>query len=144
MHVYSIIIVVGGLVSNPSDVIVCPGSLLSLTCEHNNVRDEQTRWETVTGNTTSASVALHDTSTGSSFGPFTFLEISDTSGPTLTSTVVATVTESLDHTVVVCRAGGRSFNTVERRVTVITAMTRMFSLVCSAPKLFPYIDLLGY
>lgn len=116
------------LISSPAaeengDVIVCPGSLLTLTCIHNNARAEQTRWEMVIGNITIASVALHDTSTGSSFGPFTFLEISDTSGPTLTSTVEATVTESLDGTVVLCRAGGLSDDAEVDRVTVRTLQT---------------------
>ena len=91
MYVTSMVIVYVecGLISSPDaeangDVIVCLGSLLSITGTH-NVRAEQTRWEMVTGNITIASVALHNISTGSSFGLFTFLEISDTSGPTLTS-----------------------------------------------------------
>ena len=152
MHVYSIIILVGGLVSNPSahengHVIGCPGSSLSLTCTHDNVRSEQTRWEILNyGEAPIPRVASHepDTDKSESLGLFIFTMISDGSGLTLTSTVEATVTESLNGTEVLCRDGGSSNSTTVGRVTVITAMPRMFSLVCSAPKISPYIDLLGY
>ena len=114
------------MVSSPparenGDVIVCPGSLLSLTCTHDNVRAEQTRWEILNyGGAPIPRVAFHepDTDKSESLGPFSFTMISDGSGPTLTSTVEATVTESLNGTVVLCRDGGSSTSTTVGRVTV--------------------------
>ena len=116
------------MVSSPparenGDVIVigCPASLLSLTCAHNNVRAEQTRWEILNyGEAPIPRVASHepDTDKSESLGPFSFTMISNGSGPTLTSTVEATVTESLNGTVVLCRDGGSSNSTTVGRVTV--------------------------
>ena len=59
-----------------------------------------------------------DTDKSQSLGPFSFTMISDGSGPTLTSTVEATVNESLNGTEVLCRDGGCKSNDVEGRVTV--------------------------
>ena len=115
------------MVSSPparenGDVILCPGSLFSLTCTHDNVRAEQTRWEILNYGLAPLipRVASHepDTDKSESLGPFNFTMISDGSGPTLTSTVEATVTESLNGTVVLCRDGGSSNSTIVGRVTV--------------------------
>ena len=114
------------MVSSPparenGDVIGCPGSLLTLTCAHDNVRAEQTRWEILNYREAPIPrVASHepDTDKSESLGPFSFTMISDGSGPTLTSTVEATVTESLNGTEVLCRDGGLMGNDVEGRVTV--------------------------
>ena len=59
-----------------------------------------------------------DTDKSESLGPFIFTMISDGSGPTLTSTVEAIVTESLNGTEVLCRDGGFSTSTTVGRVTV--------------------------
>ena len=59
-----------------------------------------------------------DTDKSESLGPFIFTMISDGSGLTLTSTVEATVTESLNGNEALCRAGGLMGNDVEGRVTV--------------------------
>ena len=105
------------------DALICLGSLFSVTCAHNNTDDRQTRWE-VSNNSQLAfySLADHDDKEGypSNFSQYSFLEggISDTSGPTLTSTVVATAIESLNGTVLVCRAGGWRSHPEAGNVTV--------------------------
>ena len=74
----------------------------------------------LTGEAPFPRVASHepDTDKSESLGPFSFTMISDGSGPTLTSTVEATVTESLNGTEVLCRDGGSSNSTIVGRVTV--------------------------
>lgn len=114
------------------DVIVCPESSLSLTCSHNNVEAEQTRWEVSSyGEDLIPRVASHEPNAdkSQSFGPFSFTMISNGSGPTLTSTVVATVTDSLNGTVVLCKAGGLNSSTVEGRVTVHVVGMYMMMIV---------------
>ena len=112
-----------GLTSTPASkngtVIVCSGELVSLTCTHNNTKDNQTRWETL--NSESNSLALHGEPlrNSQSFGPFSFIYISDGSGLPLNSTAQANVNESLNGSVVLCRAGGSTTDPEEGRVAVL-------------------------
>ena len=123
----------GGMESSPAarengDLIVCPGTIVNITCTHIN-RDNQTAWE-VEG--FPRSVALHDLgqTTPTSVGPFNYSTIGGHSGPTLTSTIQTTVTESLNGTVVLCRAGGLPADTEVGRVTVRVVGTLLWCWPC--------------
>ena len=83
---------------------VCPGDSVSITCTHEVTAGQQSYW-TLPG--AAACTVPHDGITPPpNCSPFTITMISDSSGPTLSSTAVATVTESMDGDTVVCRAGG--------------------------------------
>ena len=102
-----------------------------MTCAHSNTGARQTRWE-VSNNSQLAfySLADHDDKEGypSNFSQYSFLEggIGGSSGITLTSTVVATATESLNGTVLVCRAGGQRSDPEAGNVTVHVVGTSVF------------------
>ena len=83
---------------------VCPGELISITCTHNITNGQPfTRW--ILPKTTQCIVAYYGVSL-LNCGPFSFINVSDSSGQTLTSTAQITATESLNGTVVECLAGG--------------------------------------
>ena len=100
---------------------MCPGELISITCAHDNVAGELTRWAVYYHSTTStctARVVSHVARMEDLCGPFTITMISDISGPTLTSTAQTTATESLNGTVVECLAGGLSSSPQVGNVTL--------------------------
>ena len=83
---------------------VCPGELISLTCTHNMTNGQPfTRW--ILTNTTQCIVG-HEGETPLDCSLFSFINVSNSSGQTLASTVLFTATESLNGTVVECLAGG--------------------------------------
>ncbi len=87
---------------------VCPGEMVSLTCSHDNVAGEQTRWR-VSDPVSCIRLVLHDLNfIEDNCGSFRISMISDVSGSTLNSTIVIPVTEALNGTVIECFAGGLS------------------------------------
>ena len=81
---------------------VCPGDSISITCTHDNVAGQLTRWIL---NGVSCTV-VHDGSPPPNCSPFNITMISDSSGSTLSSTVQIAATESLNSGRVECLAGG--------------------------------------
>ena len=94
---------------------VCPGDSISITCTHDNVDDLLTRW-ILPG--VSICFVTHDGQSPPNCSPFTITMVSDGSGQTLKSTIWTTVTESLDGTVVECRAGGFSTSSQVGNITI--------------------------
>ena len=83
---------------------VCPGELISITCTHNMTNGQPfTRW--ILPDTTQCIVG-HEGETPLGCSPFSFINESNSSGQTLTSTVLFKATESLNGTVIECLAGG--------------------------------------
>ena len=94
---------------------MCPGDSISVTCTHDNVADLLTRW-IIPG--VSICFVTHDGQSPPDCSPFTITMVSDGSGLTLSSTIRTTVTESLDDTVVECRAGGFSTSPQVGNITI--------------------------
>ena len=95
---------------------VCPGESISITCTHEVTAGQLSFW-TLPG--VAACTVAHDGITPPpNCSPFTITMISDSSGPTLSSTAVATVTESMDGATVVCRAGGLASSPLVRNITI--------------------------
>ena len=86
---------------------VCPGDSISITCTHDNVAGQLTRW-ILPGINSSCNV-VHDGSSPPNCSPFNITMISDSSGPTLSSTAQIAATESLNSTRVECLAGLSTF-----------------------------------
>ncbi len=85
---------------------VCPGKLVSLTCSHDNVAGEQTRW-IISGAKSCISLVSHTAGfTENTCGTFNIIMISDNTGPTVSSTIQIPVTEALNGTLIECFAGG--------------------------------------
>ena len=100
---------------------MCPGEQISLTCTHDNVAGEQTRWQMIqNGNSTCTRVVSHTATQREELcgDSFTIFMISDNSGPTLNTTLQTTATESLEGTIVVCYAGGLSTSPQAWNVTI--------------------------
>ena len=110
---------VGTLTSVPEAtngvLAVCTGNVISLVCTHSNVAAGFSRW-IVPG--VSQCIVAHDGTEPDPCGEFTFSMVSDTSGPALTSTAQTMATESLDGTVVVCRAGGLLVSPLVGNITI--------------------------
>ena len=95
---------------------MCPGELISITCTHNMTNGQPfTRW--ILPNTTQCIVG-HEGVLLLSCSPFSFINESDNSGQTLTSTAQITATESLNGTVVKCLAGGLETSPQVGNVTI--------------------------
>ena len=83
---------------------MCPGELISITCTNNMTNGQPfTRW--ILPNITQCIVG-HDGLSPLDCSLFSFINVSNSSGQTLTSTAQFTATESLNGTVVECLAGG--------------------------------------
>ena len=132
-----------GLKSNASVILVYPGALISLTCTHHNVKDQQTRWE-VKG--FPPLVIHHDLLEANldGFGPFSFSASSGPSGRVLTSTIQATATKSLNGTMVLCRDGGGSMDTVVGNLTVLVVgmLIVLYMMTCSKFDLCLWLNVL--
>ena len=94
---------------------VCPGDSISIACTHDSVAGLLTRW-ILPG--VSICFVTHDRQSPPDCTPFTITMVSDGSGQTLNSTIRTTVTESLDGTVVECRAGGFSTSSQVGNITI--------------------------
>ena len=99
---------VGTLTSVPETtdgvLTVCPGDSISITCTHDNVAGQLTRW-IIPGVNFSCTV-VHDGSPPPNCSPFNITMISNSSGLTLSFTAQIVATESLNSTEVECLAGG--------------------------------------
>ena len=99
---------VGTLTSVPETtdgvLTVCPGDSISITCTHDNVAGQLTRWILPGGNSTCT--VVHDGSPPPNCYLFNITMISDNSGPSLSSTAQIAATESLNSARVECLAGG--------------------------------------
>ncbi|XP_064402742.1 uncharacterized protein LOC135348446 isoform X2 [Halichondria panicea] len=85
---------------------VCPGELVSLTCSHDNVNGEQSRWE-ISGAMSCNGLVSHTTGFAEyTCGQFTITMVSNNTGPTVSSTIQIPVTEVLNGTLIECLAGG--------------------------------------
>ena len=86
-----------------NSVTVCPGDLISITCTHNNTFGA-TRWNVIENNVTSCTTVVFPLPNHSdtSCGVFSITMISDSSGPTFSSTAQTTATESVSGTRVEC------------------------------------------
>ncbi|XP_064403230.1 uncharacterized protein LOC135348785 isoform X3 [Halichondria panicea] len=85
---------------------VCPGELVSLTCSHDNVNGEQSRWE-ISGAMSCNGLVSHTTGFAEyTCGQFTITMVSNNTGPTVSSTIQIPVTEVLNGTLIECFAGG--------------------------------------
>ena len=87
---------------------MCPGDFLNITCIHNESGGQLTRWEF--SNEQSSCIVAHDGTAPPDCGSFTISMISvyDGSASIASSTAQTTATQSLNGTVVTCRAGGIS------------------------------------
>ena len=99
---------VGTLTSVPETtngiLTVCPGNSISITCTHDNVAGQLTRW--ILPGVNSTCPVVHDGSPPPNCNPFNITMISDSSGSTLSSTAQTVATESLNSARVECVAGG--------------------------------------
>ena len=85
---------------------VCPGELVSLTCSHDNVNGELSRWE-ISGAMSCNGLVSHNTGFAEyTCGQFTITMVSNNTGPTVSSTIQIPVTEVLNGTLIKCFAGG--------------------------------------
>ena len=101
---------------------VCPGDEISLTCNNSNVAGGFSRWE-IDGPLFSIRICVrsvnhYSPNSPTSCGPVTFTNISNTSGPSLMSTAMVTVTKELNGAVVKCLAGGPSSSPQVGNVTI--------------------------
>ena len=125
-----VLVAAGTLTSSPAStngvVTVCPGDSLSLTCTHDNVMAALTRWEVNGSNVMSCQeAALHNNNPADGIcGPFTIIMISDGTGPVLSSTALATVSEALDGAMVECFSGASSTAPSEGIITIQVAGER--------------------
>ena len=83
---------------------VCPGDSISITCTHDNVAGQLTRW--ILPGVVYTCYVTHDGSPPPNCSPFNITMISDNSGPTLSSTAQFAANESLNSARVECLAGG--------------------------------------
>ena len=125
---------------------VCPGDSISITCIH-EVTDGQLSFWALPG--VAVCTVTHDESPPPNCSPFTITMISDSSGPTLSSTAVATVTESMDGATVVCRAGGLASSPLVGNITIringwFLLATFILSLSYPGPPFVPTIGPITY
>ena len=98
---------------------VCPGDEISLTCNHDNVAGELSRWAIDGLLFSCVGVVNHYSPNIPTFcGPVTFTNISNTSGPSLISTAMVTVTNELNGAVAKCFAGRPSSSPQAGNVTI--------------------------
>ena len=83
---------------------VCPGNSISITCTHDNVAGQHTRW--ILPGLTTACTVVHEGSSHPNCSPFNITMISDSSGSTLSSTAQINASESLNSARLECLAGG--------------------------------------
>ena len=112
---------------------VCPGEVVSLTCFHDNVNGEQTRWQAIGLNDAVLCnrVVSHVTNTVEDMcGSFSIININDNTGFTLNSTIVIPVTSDLDGVVIRCFAGGISSSPLFGNVTLneISKKTNLYTV----------------
>ena len=99
--------------TDEGDVVltVCLGEIVSLTCTHDDIAGEVTRW-TTRGTVSCSVIVSHVGNSGSEQPcgqtPFTIIMISDDTGPVVSSTIRTAATEALDGTVIECFAGSLS------------------------------------
>ena len=112
------------LTTGPNTVVngvlsVCPGYEISLTCNNDNVAGGFSRWE-IDGPLFSCVKFVNHNSplSPTPCGPVTFTNISNTSGPSLMSTAMVTVTKELNGAVVKCLAGGPTSSPQVGNVTI--------------------------
>ena len=98
---------------------VCPGYEISLTCNHDNVGGEFSRWA-IDGPLFSCFRVVNHyfPNIPTPCGPVTFTNISNTSGPSLMSTAMVTVTKELNGAVAKCFAGRPSSSPQVGNVTI--------------------------
>ncbi len=118
-------------VGSVQDVLtVCPGEMVSLTCTHDNVAGEQTRWRVSNESVMLCEELVRHSSGLSEYfcDQFLISMISDNTGSTLNSTIVIPATEALDGIVIECFAGGLSssplfgdirLNVISKLLTII-------------------------
>ena len=106
---------------NPT-LIACAGDQLVLTCTHDMVSNEATRWNFIPTfpGCTRRIVNHNNPDFVSPCGPFTFLNVTDFGqSPTeLSSTAVATTDESLSNTVIACYDSERNSANLVGNVTL--------------------------
>ena len=117
-------VVAGQLTTGPNTVVngvlpVCPGYEISLTCNNSNVTGGFSRWE-IDGPPFRCvkPVNHYFPNSPTSCGPVTFTNISNTSGPSLMSTAIVTVTKELNGAVAKCFAGRPSSSPQVGNVTI--------------------------
>ena len=128
---------------------VCLGDSISITCTHEVTAGQQSYWALPGA---AACPVPHDGITPlPNCSPFTITMISDSSGPTLSSTAMATVTESMDGTTVVCRAGGLASSPLVGNITIringwrlLVSLNHFFILSSPGPPSVPAIGLITY
>ena len=89
---------------------MCPGELIYITCTHDNVQDEVTRWNIQSSTVNCTRVISHTAVLSEDMcGPFAITGISMNSGPVaqlnVNSTLHIPAAETLEGAVVECRAG---------------------------------------
>ena len=117
-------VVAGQLTTGPNTVVngvlsVCPGYEISLTCNNSNVGGEFSRWAIDGPLFRCVRVInhyIHNIPTPC--GPVTFTNISNTSGSSLTSTAMVTVTKELNGAVAKCFDGQPSSSPQVGNVTI--------------------------
>ena len=86
---------------------MCPGELIYITCTHDNVQDEVTRWNIQSSTVNCREVISHTAGLSEDMcGPFAITGISMNSGQlNVNSTLQIPAAETLEGAVVECRAG---------------------------------------
>ena len=86
---------------------MCPGKLIYITCTHDNVQDEVTRWNIQSSTVNCTEVVSHTVGLNEDMcGPFAITGISMNSGPlNVNSTLQIPAAETLEGAVVKCIAG---------------------------------------
>ena len=107
---------------------MCPGDFLNISCVHDDAVGAFSRWEF--SNYQSSCIIAHDGTPPPDCGPFTISMVSvyDGSVTTASSTAQATATQSLDGTVVTCKAGGISTDPLVGSITINVAGNFITSL----------------
>ena len=97
---------------------MCPGDFLNITCVHDGAVGPFSRWEI--SNYQSSCIVAHDGTPPPDCGPFTISMVSvyDSSTTTVSSAAQATATQSLDGTVVTCKAGGVNTDPLVGNLTI--------------------------
>ena len=110
-----------GSTGNPT-LLACAGDQLVLTCTHNMVSNQASRWNFIpTFPSCTRRIVNHNNPTMvTPCGPFTFLNVTgvDESPTELSSTAIATADESLSNTVIECYDSERNSANSVGRITM--------------------------
>ena len=106
---------------------MCPGDAITITCIHGNTAGEQTRW-IFSGPLDCVRVLIHVPPTDAVCSLFTLTDVSNNTGPVVSSSARATATETLDGQIVQCLEGGLRSSPHAGNVT-IRVISELFAML---------------